>query len=762
VRACGERDDQPWVDARARVAAADVALRRPRTPPGRQVRVGAMPRPAGSFQDRDVAAGLREAAEQDGTVVLTQVVAGMGGVGKTQLAAAHARQAWRDGAGLVAWVNASSRDAVVAAYADAALALGLPGADREDPERSAAAFLAWAETVTDRWWLVVLDDVHRPGDLIGLWPPTAESAAAGQVLVTTRLREAALAGAGRRTVEVSVFTPQEARAYLQAQLGDRAPQEVADALAGALGMLPIALAQAAAYIRNADITIGRYLDLLATHLLRDVVPEPGHLTDDHQWIVTATWELSIDQASQARPAGLARPLLQLASVLDPAGIPQQALSSPPALEYLTSYLPESKQEQEVSPETVDEALRVLHRYSLIDHDRAAAHREVRVHQLVQRATRENLASQPGLGPEMHAALAETAADALVAVWPSNEGDQLGQIMRANTAALHRSTGKALWQWNGEAHPVLFHALTTLGQSGQVSAAATEYAQLLAVAVQRLGSDHADTLTAAGNLALWRARAGDIAGAVDVLEPLLDNCLRVLGPDHSITLETRGNLADCTAEAGDLAHALPMLDAVLADCVRQWGPFDRRSLEALSSLAHYQGEAGDVAGALASSERLLSMRSTALGPDDPQTLVARNHVANWRGESGDAPGAAAAFEQLVSDCSRVLGSDHPDTLTARNQLARWRGAAGNPAEAVAALESLLTDAERVLGPDHPGVLATRGELAWWQGKAGDTAGAIAALENLFIDRLRVFGPDHPHIQKTQEALEYWRRVLDSHE
>ena len=120
VKACGERDTQPWVDARARVEANDPTLRRPRTPPGRQVPVGAVPRTAGSFQDREVAAGLREAAEQDGTVVLTQVLAGMGGVGKTQLAAAYARQAWSEGSGCVVWVNASSRDAVVAAYADAA------------------------------------------------------------------------------------------------------------------------------------------------------------------------------------------------------------------------------------------------------------------------------------------------------------------------------------------------------------------------------------------------------------------------------------------------------------------------------------------------------------------------------------------------------------------------------------------------------------------------------------------------------------------
>lgn len=53
---------------------------------------------------------------------------------------------------------------------------------------------------------MVLDDVQRPGDLAGLWPPAAESASGGQVLVTTRLREAALAGPGCqvRTSEDSV------------------------------------------------------------------------------------------------------------------------------------------------------------------------------------------------------------------------------------------------------------------------------------------------------------------------------------------------------------------------------------------------------------------------------------------------------------------------------------------------------------------------------------------------------------------------------
>jgi hypothetical protein len=365
-------------------------------------------------------------------------------------------------------------------------------------------------------------------------------------------------------------------------------------------MLP--LAQAAAYIRNADITIGRYMDLLATHLLHDVVPEPGHLTDDHQRIITATWELSIDQANKARPVGLARPLLKLASVLDPAGIPQMTLSSPPATAYLASAVAAAVPGRMATP--VDEALRVLHRYSLIDHDRASPYREVRVHQLIQRATRENLTSKGNQGPTPLAGLASAAAEALTAVWPEVERDELGQTLRANTAALEQAAGPALWDPGGRSHRILLSSVVSLGESGQVAAARDTSVALYRTALYYLGPDDPDTLATRHNVALWRGVAGDVAGAATAYEELLTDSLRVLGPDHPDTLAARGNLT------------------------------------------RWKGEAGDATGAATAYEELLTDYLRVLGPDHPDTVAIRSAPALWWAAAGDAAGAGYQAACLI--------------------------------------------------------------------------------------------------------------------
>ncbi|MCX4718739.1 hypothetical protein [Streptomyces virginiae] len=73
-----------------------VHQRGPQEPASWPHQVGAVPPRVQSFQHRAEADRLHTAVQSGDTAALCQVLAGMGGVGKTQLAAAYAHTAWRD------------------------------------------------------------------------------------------------------------------------------------------------------------------------------------------------------------------------------------------------------------------------------------------------------------------------------------------------------------------------------------------------------------------------------------------------------------------------------------------------------------------------------------------------------------------------------------------------------------------------------------------------------------------------------------------
>ncbi|MEU9252696.1 tetratricopeptide repeat protein [Streptomyces sp. NPDC048270] len=738
-------------------------LAAPRQPLSWPRRVGVVPRQADCFQHREAVGALDGALAGGGTPVPCQILSGTGGVGKTQLAARHARTAWEAGeVDLLVWVTATSRDAILSAYAEAAVTVTGPDeavtADLDDPEKAAARFLAWTQC-TGRRWLIVLDDLSDPADLGALdgrrdlWPAPSAN---GRTLVTTRRRDAALPG---HPIDVGLFTPDEADAYLTAKLSAARRQDSREqmaALARDLGHLPLALAQAATYLIDLHLDCAAYRARLAdrAHALPDLVPEDSGLPDAHRATVAATWSLSIEHADRLRPRGLARPMLRLSSLLNPNGIPAVVLTSPAVLAYLTEHRTPDDREaagassRRVGVEDAADALRCLHRLSLADHSPDTPHHAVRVHNLIQRTTRETLpAAAPG-------ALAVTCADALLEVWPETDLDTaLAQALRANTAALAAHASAELWR--AGLHPVLIRAGGSLGDAGLTAGALAYFRDLAAAACRHLGADHPDTLTARHHLAHWQGDTGDIAGARGAMAHLLADRLRILGPDHPDTLATRGDLGALQGLAGDPGGAGAASEAVLRDTARVLGPDHLQTLTARQNLAHWTGEAGNPAGAVAACEHLLADTVRLLGPDHRKTLAARLHLALWRGEAGDAAGAATAFEDLLADQLRILGADHPHTLATRHDLARWRGKAGDPAGAATASEDLLADQLRVLGPDHPHTLATRHDLARWRGKAGDPAGAASAFEDLLADQLRVLGPDHPDTLTTRHDLASWR-------
>ncbi|MEV0460308.1 tetratricopeptide repeat protein [Catellatospora methionotrophica] len=706
------------------------------------IAVGRVPPLADCWQHRPAEEALLPAGGS-GTVVLTQVLSGMGGVGKTQLAAGWATELWRQRrVDLLLWVDAGSQQSIVSGYAQAAVAVG---ADlRLEGDQAAQWLLQWLASSGKRW-AVVLDDLTRPADLTGWWPPATE---AGSVVVTTRRSDSALRRDNRVLVQVGLFTPAQAHDYLTAKLAaDPDLADDIDGVAADMGYLALALAQAAAYMIDRNVTCSNYRGRLADRRrsLEHVLPEPESLPDEHQATVAATWALSIDHADTLRPTGLARLVLQLSSLLDPNGIPVAMLTGPSVLTWLSA-----KVDMQVTADDVYDAVRNLHLLNLAIHDSTNPARSLRVHALIQRATHDQTP------PDRRDSATVAAANGLRDIWPEVESDlDLGQALRTNTEHLHRNNPDPLWTPEDGGHVVLFTAGTRLGETGQATAAADYYLRLHQTAHQRLGPDHPDTLTTRHNAAYWQGKAGNMAGAVVALEQLVADSVRTLGPDHLNTLTTRGNLARWQGHLGDAAGAAAALEPLVADFVRVFGPYHPDTLITRQILAYWKGYAGDVAGAAATSEQLLRDHLRVFGPNHLETLTTRSNAARWLGHGGDSAGSARAYEQLLVDYLRICGPDHPDTLITRQNLAFWKGHAGDAAGAVAASKQLLIDQLRILGPDNMNTLATRQNLAHWRAQAGDPAGAAVEGEQLLKDCLRVLGPDHPHAMLLRRRLAGWQ-------
>ena len=646
------------------------------------VLVGQPPALASAFQPRQ---GLRDqvlAAQVRGDDVVlaqretgrgsagpgTRVLAGGGGVGKSQLAAWFAHHAVEHGTDLVVWLSARSPEQVITTYARAAARVGAPDADGVDAAADAGALLEWLHT-TEHSWLVVLDDITDPAHLVGWWPPYSPS---GWTLATTRLRDATLASSGRHQVDVDVYAPDESVAYLTDRLTDAGRPYLLDAgaagLAAAVGHLPLALSHAAAYMINQEEGCTAYLARYSSgdERLAELMP-PGADPDAYGRPVAVTLLLALGAADATEPAGLARPALALAAVLDPAGHPDTLWATTAVTGYLSAYRTGGAS-QPVTAEQSRRTLRLLHRYSLLTHTPTDGARAVRIHALTARTARETTVDP--------ARLAHATADALLALWPADDHatTDLVAALRTNAITLAARAGDLLWHPND--HPLLSRAGISLLRAGLPAPAAAYWRHIAEQAARLLGDEHPSTLIARGNLAASYSLAGWTAEAITIGERVVADCTRLLGEEDPNTLKARASLAASYLQAGRAAEAITLLERVVPDFTRVLGDENLHTLTARGNLASSYSLAGRTAEAITLLERVVPDFTRVLGDENPNTLTARATLADSYLQAGRAAEAITLLERVVPDFTRVLGDEHPDTLAAVGTLRAWRGDAGS--------------------------------------------------------------------------------------
>lgn len=226
--------------------------------------------------------------------------------------------------------------------------------------------------------------------------------------------------------------------------------------------------------------------------------------DDRE--VTTTWSLSISQANQETPRGLAAPAAHLAAVPAPTGHLHALWSTEAVANYIAARRQNDDQDPVDAPANEREARAAMHlleKFSLVTHDRSS--HLVAMHALTQRAVIEtDLEDEDLLFDVVYA-----AADALLTVWPAKVGvaeEGILATLRTNAAALAYGPGAASLR-DEKAHPLLSEAGHSLLDRGYSSEAVQYFTKLADNCERFLGLEHPDTLTARHDL----ARAFQLAG-----------------------------------------------------------------------------------------------------------------------------------------------------------------------------------------------------------------------------------------------------------
>lgn len=690
-------------------------------PPG----AGILPRPASHrFMGRnEELTQLRDLLTYGGEAAVTQsgsrAVHGLGGVGKSALALHYAHR-FRHEYSLVWWITAESADHIQTGLAALAQHLCPQWATSADQDARAAWATLWLQWHSG--WLIIFDNVEDPNDLSSYWGTLTR----GHRIATSR--KATGWHQISPTMPLGLLDPVSATDLLcTLALNGKSPRleqrEQAEELAKDLGYLPLALEQAGAYLHQTGGDIAAYrtdLGLLLDDASDGIDPERT---------IARIWKQTLKAIAVRNPLSVT--LLQAIAWLAPDAIPR-ALLSP------------------LSPDlrALNDALGVLHAYSMINFSAAG---ELGVHRLVQAVLRASPSDQTdspsGLREAEHLIgeiLYPAGVDELAPAEHWEHAITHILALASNTPALHTSD-----QVGDLYEPVASY----MYDQSQSARAVPLYRILLAHREATLGKSHPDTLGSRINLAAAHQAAGNLRQALPIFETTLAQCEEVLGIDHPQTLIASNNLGYAYEAAGNVEQALSLHKATLAKRTNILGATHPQTLTSLNNLAFAYEASGNLGEAVPLYRDSLVAHEQVLGDMHPQTLHSRFNLARACLEAGNVTEALDLHKEALAQRELVLGDIHPKTLDSRNDLARAYQAAGDLRKAISLHKATLIQRQQVLGDVHPDTFQSINNLAFAYQENGDFELAVQSFQASLVNSVKALGDTHPTTLRLRANLAF---------
>jgi tetratricopeptide (TPR) repeat protein len=589
-----------------------------------------VPQPPDRLVGRDlVLAELYESLHRGSgeTAVTAQHVAlyGMGGIGKTALAASYCDE-YRDEYGLIWWVPAETTAGLADQYVVFARWLGF---GELDPQGALARIRGHLDERDS--WLVVYDNAQ---DRKTIRPWLLRGVNGGAVLVTSRDPS----GWASR-VPVDILPTKVASGWLVEATGDP-DQTAAATLAEELDGLPLALAQAVAYIDETGIGISGYLDRFRTEKIRLLgAGEPV----GYEGTVDTTVTLAYEQLTAADPA--AGRLIDVAAYCAPDHIPAELVAHPDTVKLDDQIL-------------IDQATAAAYRSGLIDRTLGL----FSIHRLTQDVIRHHHTDSEPLAtlitrlediyPTEPAQpdswdLCGLLTPHLLSVWGHNQPDPTQP--EATSWLLDRA------------------AIYLQFRVGNYPEAKSLFVAAFDIRRQILGDEDPHTLASMNNLAVVLQSMGELDEARRLTQQALDISRRTLGEEHPDTLTSMNNLAVVLQSMGELDEARQLTQQAF-DIRRQiLGDEDPDTLASMNNLAVVLESMGEFDEARQLTQQALDISRRTLGDEHPDTLISMSNLASALQDIGELDEARQLWEKALPAAIRVWGDDHPNTQFIRSHL-----------------------------------------------------------------------------------------------
>jgi len=585
-------------------------------------------------------ATLHDILQPENSVSISAAIAGMGGIGKTELALQYSRKHFREGSypGGICWLRATKEVGTqIISFARSCLDLTIRD-DLELPEKVTWCLNRWREK-REGAALLIFDDVQKYEDVIPFLQDLRF-----KVLITTRSRF----GSPVQELPLDVLPEEKALELLRTLVkDDRINQQLdqANQLCKWLGYLPLGVELVGRYLyKKPDLSVAVLWQRLQDKRLEARVFKEGEPGMTASLGLTAAFELSW-QALEESAQQVAVVLSLFALVEIPWAMVEQCLSGGDAQEL---------------EEIRDEQLLGLHLLKRVGQEM------YQLHQLLKEflaAKREQRADVRELKRKFYDVVIKEAQRVIEKPKQSLFKESTVMIAHLKEAikflkAPEREIDFATClTWLG----ALYHA------QGQYSEAERCLLQSLTIREQQLGRDHLDVAENLSDLGIIYCSQGRYKEAESRLLQALEIRQQKLGSDDLLVASSLNNLAEVYKSQKHYSEAEPRLLQALEIRQQKLGsdhPLVALSLHNLAQL-YYLLKRYNKAEPL--YQQALEIREQQLGDDHPDVARSLNDLGLLHYSQQRYNEAKPLYQEALRIRKQQLGDDHPDVAPTLHNL-----------------------------------------------------------------------------------------------